>query len=153
MNHLNRMKIKLSNIYTYEEWEQYHIILKQSFFPNSWYNEYVSDDKIRKIILLNNQPIGACEIEIKENYAQINLLAIKESYRGRGLGNKFIQELFHYFRYKRINTLKLKAEENLLEFYKKNGFKVNSYKKGYYVLEKKLSFSKIKSKIYLFART
>jgi len=60
----------------------------------------------------------------KENCAQIRYMAVSENYQRRGLGKTILINLEKYAINNDINKIILHSRENVIDFYKKNGYEV-----------------------------
>ena len=71
-----------------------------------------------------NNIIGIGRIHFINKNAQIRYVAIKKSYRGKGIGSKIIIELEKTAFNNKIRRIFLNSRENAIEFYKKNGYEI-----------------------------
>ena len=71
-----------------------------------------------------NNMIGVGRIHFIDYDAQIRYMAIKKSYRGKGLGTRIIKELETIAYRTQIKRIFLNSRENAIKFYEKNGYKI-----------------------------
>ena len=62
--------------------------------------------------------------ENENNVGQIRFMAVKESYRGKGLGKEICLRLEAEARKKGFVKIQLQARENAVNFYKSNGYSI-----------------------------
>ena len=86
------------------------------------------------IVFDNKKPIGYCLGRIRKNipifslkkYGYVDDLYVEKEYRGKGLGQKLLNEAKRFFKSKKLKFMELKSNHNnykSIKFYKKYGFK------------------------------
>ena len=82
---------------------------------NSSVNCYINNEK--------GYIIACGRLQENENgVGQIRYMAVDESQRGAGLGNKILTALEEEARILGLHTIELQARENALQFYERNGY-------------------------------
>ena len=135
-------KIRISSIYTYEDWERCNYFLKDSFFKQS---DFIPMENLKQI-RLESEIIGSFSFKEKNDTVVINHLSIKENLRGNGLGSKTLKRIKKYFKYKKKKEIHFICEENLKRFYTKNGINLKKKNDKYYE-GKVLLYQKLTSRI------
>ena len=92
-----------------------------------WIENSVNKLIAKKIIIqkLNNKPIGLLTLGIKNERADIGILAVDESIRGKGVGKNLIEQSFFESKIMNLNNIQVvtqKANKNACSFYEKMGF-------------------------------
>lgn len=72
----------------------------------------------------NGEPFGAGRIRIVGEYAKLERIAIRKTYRGKGLGHKLTEFMITIAKERGFKKLKLHAQSYLVDFYKKHGFEI-----------------------------
>lgn len=70
----------------------------------------------------NGEPCAAGRIRFLGDTAKFERLAVREAYRGQGLGKELLQFMLSVAREKGFSRFKLHAQVHALPFYEKNGF-------------------------------
>ena len=113
INDLKEANVLLSN-FNYE--------LTEEDFNKVFFNCLVSvDDKINGIIVYN----------LFYDRIEIEYIIVPEEYRKKGIGSKLLLELEK----ENINNITLEVRESnitAINFYKKNGYKIEAIRKNYY---------------------
>ncbi len=111
-----------------KEWLIEEINITNKGFYNNWniiYDKY----KTKEILVItdNEYPIGFLTYTTFDFCVRIDIFSIKPSERRKGVGKKFINEVFSFFKSKNILVLKLFCSpENSHLFWRKNGFEYYS---------------------------
>jgi ribosomal protein S18 acetylase RimI-like enzyme len=88
-------------------------------------SDNLEDISIHRAIKNNkNDIIGVGRMHFIDHEAQIRYMAIKKSYRGKGLGTRMIKELEKVAYSNKIKRIFLNSRENAIKFYEKNGYKI-----------------------------
>ena len=72
----------------------------------------------------NGEPFGAGRIRAIGEYAKLERIAIRKSYRGKGLGHKLTEFMITIAKEQGFKKLKLHAQSYLTDFYQKHGFEI-----------------------------
>ncbi|MEK6634760.1 MAG: GNAT family N-acetyltransferase [Planctomycetota bacterium] len=72
----------------------------------------------------NGEPFGAGRIRIVGEYAKLERIAIRKSYRGKGLSHKLTEFMIKVAKEQGFKKFKLHAQSYLKDFYQKHGFEV-----------------------------
>lgn len=108
--------------YFYFRWFNLRKDFNQEFGSEKDELEYKSEH--RMIIDMNNEIIGVGRIQIfDDNQSQIRYFAIKEAFRRVGLGKFLMSDLEKIAINNNSNSIVLNARENVIDFYKKLGYK------------------------------
>ena len=108
--------------YFYFRWFNLRKDFNQEFGSEKDELEYKSEH--RMIIDMNNKIIGVGRIQIfDDNQSQIRYFAIKEAFRRVGLGKFLMSDLEKIAINNNSNSIVLNARENVIDFYKKLGYK------------------------------
>ena len=108
--------------YFYFRWINLRKDFNQEFGSEKDELEYKSEH--RMIIDMNNEIIGVGRIQIfDDNQSQIRYFAIKEAFRRVGLGKFLMSDLEKIAINNNSNSIVLNARENVIDFYKKLGYK------------------------------
>ena len=108
--------------YFYFRWFNLRKDFNQKFGSEKDELEYKSEH--RMIIDRNNKIIGVGRIQIfDDNQSQIRYFAIKEAFRRVGLGKFLMSDLEKIAINNNSNSIVLNARENVIDFYKKLGYK------------------------------
>ena len=96
--------------------------LTESDFNKVFFNSLVSvDDNINGIIVYN----------LFYDRIEIEYIIVPEEYRKKGIGSKLLSEIEE----QKINNITLEVRESnitAINFYKKNGYKIEAIRKNYY---------------------
>lgn len=96
--------------------------LTEADFNKVFFNSLVSvDDKINGIIVYN----------LFYDRIEIEYIIVPEEYRKKGIGSKLLSQIEK----EKINNITLEVRESNIEainFYKKNGYKIEAIRKNYY---------------------
>ena len=107
-------------------------IIYQDWAKNAVKNNYDDLCCIEK----KNHVQGFSSLKInKNNIATIGLIGVIPNHTNQGIGTKLLNQLFNYCQSKNIETLNVSTEaKNIhsLNFYIKNGFKINNIKSWYF---------------------
>jgi predicted GNAT family N-acyltransferase len=71
---------------------------------------------------IDHQPFAAARMRFLGEYVKLERLAIRKSYRGRGYGNQLLGFMMNTAREAGFCKMKLHAQTQALEFYRKHGF-------------------------------
>ena len=85
------------------------------------------------------EPFASGRIRVVGEYAKLERIAIRKSYRGRNLGHKLTEFMISVAREHGFKKFKVHAQAYLTEFYRKHGFEIvgNMFKEagiGHYVM-------------------
>lgn len=109
-------------------------------FENVYLQQMIkSDEKLALVALDGVKPVGFALSEIeppslgfkREKYGAIEQVAITESYRRKGVGEKLVSEIMKWFKSKNIQRVELETTaQNVLanSFWQKHGFTVYGHK-------------------------
>lgn len=113
INDLKEANVLLSN---------FNYKLTESDLNKVFFNSLVSvDDKINGIIIYN----------LFYDRIEIEYIIVPEEYRKKGIGSKLLSEIEE----QKINNITLEVRESnitAINFYKKNGYKIEAVRKNYY---------------------
>jgi ribosomal-protein-alanine N-acetyltransferase len=113
INDLKEANVLLSN---------FNYKLTESDLNKVFFNSLVSvDDKINGIIVYN----------LFYDRIEIEYIIVPEEYRKKGIGSKLLSEIEE----QKINNITLEVRESnitAINFYKKNGYKIEAVRKNYY---------------------
>ena len=79
------------------------------------------------VVERENRKVGFITLQVKDNAADIGLIAVDENYRGESLGGKLIQAGINWALNQQLNRLTVttqKQNAQAMNFYHKNGFEV-----------------------------
>ena len=78
--------------------------------------------------LVNNKKglVATCRLRIVDDYAKLERMAVKESYRKEGIGSLLIDRLEEFAKSKDLTKIRLHAQVKAQEFYQKNGYQLSS---------------------------
>ena len=130
------MKIKIKSVKTYEDWEIANKLIKDAFFPNSFYNPYQEENI--KLITQKEEILGSFTIKREDNKALFNFLNIKEEKRNKGIGSLSMVYIEKYLKFKGFNQIELFCNDYLLNFYKRLDYKVVKENNDLYKMFKKI---------------
>ncbi|WP_017326100.1 GNAT family N-acetyltransferase [Synechococcus sp. PCC 7336] len=71
---------------------------------------------------IDAEPFAAGRIRFFSHYAKLERLAIRKAYRGRGYGSQLLEFMMSVARDRSFPSLKLHAQVQTTEFYRKHGF-------------------------------
>lgn len=142
---------------TPEEWEQYYD-LRWRMLRQPWQQalgsekDELEDESIHRMGVIkknkNQQIIAVGRLHfILNNKAQIRYMAVDESFRLKGIGEKILQSLEEAALQKKINVIELNARESSVTFYQANQYKIiepahTLYEKiKHFKMEKTLSYN------------
>ncbi|MGL4909166.1 MAG: GNAT family N-acetyltransferase [Bacteroidales bacterium] len=74
------------------------------------------------LVTIDNEPIGAARLRVFDNYAKMERIAVRKSYRGRGVGKQLLAFMLNYLERLQCAKVKIHAQAYLLEFYQSFGF-------------------------------
>ncbi|GAN34353.1 MAG: GNAT family N-acetyltransferase [Candidatus Brocadia sp. AMX2] len=74
----------------------------------------------------NGEPFAAGRIRTHGEYAKLERIAIRESYRGKNLGNKLTEFMISTAKERGFKKFKVHAQASLTDFYRKHGFEIIS---------------------------
>jgi predicted GNAT family N-acyltransferase len=71
--------------------------------------------------------LGTCMLTpVANNEVQLRQMAVKSGLQGKGIGRTIIQFAENIARDNGFTSMQLNARKNVIDFYKKNGYKINS---------------------------
>ncbi|MDO8142921.1 MAG: GNAT family N-acetyltransferase [Candidatus Brocadiales bacterium] len=73
---------------------------------------------------INGEPFAAGRIRTVGEYAKLERVAIRKSYRGKGLGHKLTEFMIAVAQEQGFKRFKVHAQSYLKNFYQKHGFEV-----------------------------
>ncbi len=118
----------IENINNIKEIEQF--ILK--YFPNF----SITSDPFEKcyIYKIKNKSIGFISYSIIYERAELNYIVVSEDYRLKGIGQKLLNFCIEDLKKNKVKTISLEVNKNneAVNFYLKNNFKIEAIRKQYY---------------------
>jgi predicted GNAT family N-acyltransferase len=75
------------------------------------------------IFYLKDKPIGCARLRTDKDFAKLERIAIIIEYRCKGYGKQLTNFLIDYCKQKKYKEIRLHSQTNVLDFYKKLGFK------------------------------
>ncbi len=109
-------------------------ILKENF-ENPWNKNLISNCKISKIVLFKEKPIAYICIDHILDEAEIQMIAVKKEFQGKGVGKFLLKTLIKYLKELEVKKIFLEVNENnetALKFYRRFGFREIYRRKKYY---------------------
>ncbi|TAE48305.1 MAG: GNAT family N-acetyltransferase [Cytophagales bacterium] len=102
-----------------------------------WIKNSVQKLIAEKVIIqkIDNNIVGLLTLGIKNNKADIGILAVDENFRGRKIGKNLVLRVFEESKkigQKQIQVVTQKANENACNFYQKMGFEIEKTEKIYH---------------------
>ena len=100
-----------------------------------WTNEFKKDGTKIFGLLLENLVIGICVFQVVLDEAQINYIAVKKNYRGKGFGSELMNYLIERCEQLNITKLLLEVSESNIvadEFYSRFDFSTVGIRRNYY---------------------
>lgn len=73
---------------------------------------------------MDGEPFAAGRIRTVGEYAKLERIAVRKSYRGKGLGHKLTEYMLFVAQEQGFKKFKLHAQSYLKDFYQKHGFEV-----------------------------
>ena len=73
---------------------------------------------------MDGEPFAAGRIRAVDEYAKLERVAIRKSYRGKGLGHKLTEFMIAIAREQGFKKFKVHAQAYLTKFYQKHGFEI-----------------------------
>ncbi len=73
---------------------------------------------------MDGEPFAAGRIRAVGEYAKLERIAVRKSYRGKGLGHKLTEYMLFVAQEQGFKKFKLHAQSYLKDFYQKHGFEV-----------------------------
>ena len=71
---------------------------------------------------IENEPIATARMRLFKDYAKIERLAVREAYRGKGIGKEMFAFVLNHIIELKYNKIVLHAQSYLLKFYEDFGF-------------------------------
>jgi predicted GNAT family N-acyltransferase len=124
------MKIEIREPRTEREFENYYelrweVLRKPWNQPKGSEKDEYEEKATHIIACINNNIIGVGRVHLNsEKEAQIRYMAIKVSYRGKGIGSLVLKELERIAKEEGANYIILNAREHVVDFYKIHGYKI-----------------------------
>jgi len=75
------------------------------------------------IAYLNDETIGCARIRTEKSVAKLERIAVIKKYRGKGFGTKLTKFLIEYCKKERFDEIVLHSQTQVVDFYRKLGFK------------------------------
>jgi predicted GNAT family N-acyltransferase len=73
---------------------------------------------------MDGEPFAAGRIRALREYAKLERVAIRKSYRGKGLGHKLTEFMIIVAKEQGFKKFKVHAQSYMKDFYQKHGFKI-----------------------------
>lgn len=111
--------------------------LETESFLKKYFPDYkITEDPFEKIYIYEEKNcIGLISISIIYERAEINYIVVKEEKRRKKIGTKLLKHVLNIMRTKNIKTVSLEVNTTnkaAINFYEKQGFKIESIRKKYY---------------------
>ena len=91
------------------------------------YDRLDSEEVIHYIVKQDNKPVATARIIFpKVHQAKIGRIAVLKTFRGKGLGTYFIEQMLHTLKTDGYTHISINAQEHLQSFYEQFGFVQNS---------------------------
>lgn len=120
-------------------------IIEAENFSIPWSQKAIEDTLYREDILFltakdeaqkdQEQVIGYCGLYFSLDEADIINVAVKEGYKGCGVGNQLMTQLFEWAKELKITTIFLEVRvgnQGAIQFYEKLGFHIEGVRKNFY---------------------
>lgn len=72
----------------------------------------------------NGEPFAAGRIRVLGEYAKLERIAVRRSYRGRNLGHKLTEFMISAAQERGFQKCKIHAQAYLIDFYRRHGFEI-----------------------------
>lgn len=132
------LQVEISNM-NREDLDEIIEIEKASFsipWPRDAYEaELENKNSIYKVIRMDNKVVAYGGMWVIVDEAHITNIAVHPDYRGRGLGDKLLEEIIHLSKEHKVVGITLEVRPSnraALGLYKKKGFIPSGIRKGYY---------------------
>lgn len=85
------------------------------------------EDKAIHFLVKDEQKLVAtCRVRIIDDYAKLERMAVKSTYREQGIGSLLIDQVEKFAKKKNVVKMKLHAQTQAQDFYRKNNYQVVS---------------------------
>jgi predicted GNAT family N-acyltransferase len=71
---------------------------------------------------IEGEPMAAARMRFLGEYAKLERIAVRKSWRGRGLGHDLVEYMLEIAREKGFRKFKMHAQAHLVDFYRVHGF-------------------------------
>lgn len=71
---------------------------------------------------IGGEPMAAARMRFLGEYAKLERIAVRQAWRGRGLGHELVEYMLEIAREKGFHKFKMHAQAHLVEFYRIHGF-------------------------------
>ncbi len=82
-------------------------------------------NSIHFLVEIDDEPIGAGRLRFIGEYAKLERIAIRKSWRGKGYGHQLVEIMLTEARKKGFSKFKMHAQAYLKNYYEQHGFKVH----------------------------
>jgi len=71
---------------------------------------------------MDGEPMAAARMRFLGEYAKLERIAVRKSWRGRGLGHELVEYMLELARERGFHRFKMHAQAHLVDFYRVHGF-------------------------------
>ncbi len=71
---------------------------------------------------IGNEPVAAARLRFPGPYAKLERIAIRQEWRGQGLGHQLVEFMLQECRARGYSTFRMHAQAHLVDYYAKHGF-------------------------------
>jgi len=104
------------------------VFIKEQNVPEDIEIDGLDEESIHFLAFLEKTPIGCARIRLIDNSAKLERIAILKEYRCKGYGSELTNFLIKYCKVKNYDKIWLNSQINVVDFYRKFGFKVRGEK-------------------------
>lgn len=120
-------QLRVTPARTPEELEEVYAIRREVFdreqHLTSWVRDYPDDERgINVLAWLDERAVGTGRVSLWGDEAQIAWVAVRQPYRGRGVGRAIMEYLIDWAREQGARLVTLNAQTHALGFYRQLGF-------------------------------